>query len=117
METLDPEPYSTDDLMPLEADAGTLVLLHGTPLTGVPNTSSVAGTPTLHVIDGVADYPADNWLRRPRELPLRGFASLARHATPGDASGDRTLADGLNRPIFAHFFDIDGRRAGRPARS
>jgi len=26
------------------------------------------------VIDGVADYPADNWLRRPPELPLRGFA-------------------------------------------
>jgi phytanoyl-CoA hydroxylase len=27
----------------------------------------------LHLIDGRADYPADNWLQRP-DLPLRGFA-------------------------------------------
>ncbi|NDH24300.1 MAG: phytanoyl-CoA dioxygenase family protein [Actinobacteria bacterium] len=76
METLDPEPYSTDDLVPLEADAGTLVLLHGTlPHWSAPNTSSRSRHAyTLHVIDGVADYPADNWLRRPPELPLRGFA-------------------------------------------
>ena len=76
METLNPEPYSTDDLVPLEADAGTLVLLHGTlPHWSAPNTSSRSRHAfTLHVIDGVADYPADNWLRRPPELPLRGFA-------------------------------------------
>ena len=76
METLDPEPYSTDDLVPLEADAGTLVLLHGTlPHWSAPNTSNRSRHAfTLHVIDGVADYPADNWLRRPPELPLRGFA-------------------------------------------
>ena len=47
MQTLDPEPYSTDDLMPLEADAGTLVLLHGTLPTGVrPTPRAEAGTPT-----------------------------------------------------------------------
>jgi phytanoyl-CoA hydroxylase len=27
----------------------------------------------LHLIDGRAEYPADNWLQR-RDLPLRGFA-------------------------------------------
>ena len=75
METLDPEPYTTDDLVPLEADAGTLVVLHGTlPHWSAPNTSSRSRHAyTLHVIDGVADYPVDNWLRRPPELPLRGF--------------------------------------------
>ena len=28
---------------------------------------------TLHVIDGSADYLADNWLQRRPALPLRGF--------------------------------------------
>ncbi len=28
---------------------------------------------TLHCIDGAAQYPADNWLRRSAQLPLRGF--------------------------------------------
>ena len=28
---------------------------------------------SLHVIDGIAHYPADNWLRRGPHLPLRGF--------------------------------------------
>ena len=76
MEIIDPEPYATDDLVPLEADAGTLVLLHGTrPHWSAPNTSGRSRHAyTLHVIDGAADYAADNWLRRTPELPLRGFA-------------------------------------------
>ncbi len=76
METLDDTPYATDDLVPLEAEAGTLVLLHGTlPHWSAPNTSDHSRHAyTLHVIDGVADYPADNWLRRTADLPLRGFA-------------------------------------------
>ena len=28
---------------------------------------------SLHVIDGTARYPADNWLCRRPEMPLRGF--------------------------------------------
>lgn len=28
---------------------------------------------TLHVIDRKCHYPADNWLQRSDELPLRGF--------------------------------------------
>ncbi len=74
-EVFDPEPYDTSGRVPLEAPRGTLIALHGTlPHWSAPNTSE---TPrhayTLHVIDGTADYPADNWLQRPT-LPLRGFA-------------------------------------------
>ena len=74
-DVLDPTPYPADDLVPLEAEAGTLVLLHGTlPHWSAPNTSaSSRHAYTLHVIDGEADYPADNWLQRRPEMPLRGF--------------------------------------------
>ncbi|MEM9200105.1 MAG: phytanoyl-CoA dioxygenase family protein [Actinomycetota bacterium] len=75
MDTFDDTPYATDDLVPLEADAGTLVLLHGTlPHWSAPNTSGRSRHAyTLHIIDGTAAYADDNWLRRTPALPLRGF--------------------------------------------
>ena len=63
------------ELVPLEAAKGTLVLLHGL----LPHWSDVNRSErsrhayTVHVIDGAADYPAENWLRRGPHLPLRGF--------------------------------------------
>ncbi|MDP2330926.1 MAG: phytanoyl-CoA dioxygenase family protein [Reyranella sp.] len=59
----------------LEARRGTLVVLHGLlPHASAPNRSSrPRHAYALHLIDGTADYPADNWLQRPG-LPLRGFA-------------------------------------------
>ena len=73
-EVLDPTPYPTEGLMPLEAPRGTLVVLHGLlPHLSGPNLSDKPRHAyTVHVIDGTADYPADNWLQRPN-LPLRGF--------------------------------------------
>lgn len=72
----DDTPYPVDDLVPLEAEAGTLVLLHGTlPHWSGPNTSEMSRHAyTLHVIEGEAEYLPDNWLRRDAQLPLRGFA-------------------------------------------
>lgn len=73
-----PEPGGPD-LVPLEATAGTLVLLHGL----LPHWSDVNRSArsrhayTVHVIDARADYPADNWLQRPDSLPLRGFDHAA----------------------------------------
>lgn len=69
-----PEPGS-DALVPLEAPAGTMVLLHGLlPHWSGPNTSDKGRQAyTLHCISGTARYPEDNWLRRGPELPLRGF--------------------------------------------
>lgn len=75
MESLDPEPYLADGLVPLEVEAGTLIVLHGTlPHWSAPNTSDRSRHAyTLHVIEGTADYPADNWLQRRADMPLRGF--------------------------------------------
>lgn len=73
-ETPFPEPGGPE-LVPLEASAGTLVLLHGL----LPHWSDVNRSErsrhayTVHVIDGTATYPAENWLQRTPDLPLRGF--------------------------------------------
>jgi phytanoyl-CoA hydroxylase len=74
-ETLDATPWPAVAPVALEAPMGTLVVLHGLlPHASAPNRS---GRPrhayALHVIDGRARYPADNWLQR-GDLPLRGFA-------------------------------------------
>ena len=74
-DVLDADPYPTGDLVPLEAAAGTLIVLHGT----LPHWSAANTSPrsrhayTMHLIDATAHYLADNWLQRGPELPLRGF--------------------------------------------
>ena len=72
--TLDASPWPSITPAAIEARRGTLVVLHGLlPHASAPNRSSRARHAyALHLIDGVADYPADNWLQRPG-LPLRGF--------------------------------------------
>ena len=74
-DVLDPTPYNHDDLVPLEAEAGTLIAFHGClPHWSGANTSARSRLAyTLHVIDGIAHYRADNWLQRSADLPLRGF--------------------------------------------
>jgi len=73
-DVLDPDPYPSDGLVPLEAPRGTLVVLDGLlPHRSGPNRSDLPRHAyTLHAIDPRASYPADNWLQRP-DLPLRGF--------------------------------------------
>jgi phytanoyl-CoA hydroxylase len=73
--TLDATPWPDIAPVALEARRGTLVVLHGLlPHASAPNRSSrPRHAYSLHVIDGEADYPSDNWLQRP-DLPLRGFA-------------------------------------------
>ncbi len=74
-DVFDATPYPIQDLVPLEAEAGTLVLLNGAlPHWSAANTSDKSRHAyTLHVIDGRADYLDDNWLRRAPDMPLRGF--------------------------------------------
>ena len=74
-DVLDPEPYPLDDLVCLEAERGTLVLLDGAvPHLSAANTSDKPRHAyTVHAIDGAASYLDDNWLQRPM-LPLRGFS-------------------------------------------
>ncbi len=77
-EVLDEAPLPPSDdpaMVPLEAKAGTLVLLHGLlPHASGPNRSDRSRHAySVHIVDGTADYPADNWLQRPADQPLRGF--------------------------------------------
>ena len=53
---------------------GSLILLHGRlPHYSCENKSEKSRHAyTLHIIDGNADYPKENWLQRPN-LPLKGF--------------------------------------------
>ncbi len=73
-----PEPGGPE-LIPLEAKKGTMILLHGL----LPHWSDVNRSVrsrhayTVHVMDGAASYPAENWLQRPPELPFRGFTPFA----------------------------------------
>lgn len=73
------EQLSEADLPPcnvaLPAPQGTLILLHGRfPHLSPPNHSAKSRHAyALHMIDGAADYPAENWLQRNKDMPLRGF--------------------------------------------
>lgn len=76
-EVFDDADYPLDGVVPIEAEAGTLVVLHGLlPHLSGPNRSPRSRHAyTLHAIEAGAAYPADNWLQRGADLPLRGFAA------------------------------------------
>ncbi|HTV74681.1 MAG TPA: phytanoyl-CoA dioxygenase family protein, partial [Candidatus Acidoferrales bacterium] len=75
LEHLDPTPWPTSGAVPLEVEAGTLVLFHGLlPHYSAPNRSAVSRHAyTLHVVDGAARYAATNWIQRSHAFPARGF--------------------------------------------
>ena len=74
-EVFDDSPWPEDNLLPLEVEKGTLIVLH--PL--LPHLSRENRSPksrhayTLHLIDASVDYPKENWLQRSENTPLRGF--------------------------------------------
>ena len=72
-ETLDASPWPDGPRVGLEAAKGSLIVLHGQlPHYSGPNTSDRSRHAyTLHVIDGECRYPADNWLIRGPDLPVR----------------------------------------------
>jgi phytanoyl-CoA hydroxylase len=72
-EVLDSSPWPDGPRVGLEAAKGSLIVLHGQlPHYSGPNTSDISRHAyTLHVIDGESRYPADNWLVRGPELPVR----------------------------------------------
>ena len=74
-EVLDPEPWPEHLKLPAEASAGTLVIFSGrAPHMSGPNLSEKSRHAyTLHVIDQTCHWPAENWLQRSPDLPLRGF--------------------------------------------
>lgn len=74
-ETLDPSPFDESGKIPLEAPKGTVLVFNGLfPHLSAANTSDKSRHAfTLHVIDGTAHYPDNNWLQRPTTMPVKGF--------------------------------------------
>jgi phytanoyl-CoA hydroxylase len=75
MRTLDAEPWPKGTTVAAEAKAGTLVIFDGrAPHLSGPNLSDNSRHAyTLHVIDKRSHYPAENWLQRSADMPMRGF--------------------------------------------
>ena len=76
VETIDDTPWPEDRKLPAEARTGTVVVFDGRmPHLSGPNRSDRSRHAyTLHVIDQRCHYPANNWLQRGPDMPLRGFA-------------------------------------------
>jgi phytanoyl-CoA hydroxylase len=74
-EVLDDTPWPEERKVAAEAETGTLVIFDGrAPHLSAANRSSKSRHAyTLHVIDRNSRYPAENWLQRGDDLPLRGF--------------------------------------------
>jgi len=73
--TLDDTPWPEGATVPAEAKAGTLVIFDGRAphMSGANLSDKSRHAYTLHVIDKKSHYPAENWLQRSEDLPLRGF--------------------------------------------
>ena len=78
IETLDDTPCPEDLKLPAEAATGTMVMFDGrAPHMSNHNTSDKSRHAySLHVIDQNCHYPANNWLQRGPDLPLRGFTQV-----------------------------------------
>ena len=74
-EVFDDSPWPTDNLVPLEVEKGSLIVLHPLlPHLSRENRSAKSRHAyTLHIIDSSVTYPKENWLQRSAGMPLRGF--------------------------------------------
>ncbi|HEV8135733.1 MAG TPA: phytanoyl-CoA dioxygenase family protein [Pyrinomonadaceae bacterium] len=74
-ETFDTSPWAEEELIPLDVKKGSLIVLNGLlPHRSLENRSPKSRHAyTLHIISGDSHYPSDNWLQRPKNMPLRGF--------------------------------------------
>jgi phytanoyl-CoA hydroxylase len=74
-DVFDPSPFAEERLVPLEVKKGSLILLSGLlPHKSLANRSQKSRHAyTLHVISANSRYPANNWLQRSPDMPLRGF--------------------------------------------
>jgi phytanoyl-CoA hydroxylase len=79
----DATPWPDTGLVPLEVEAGSVVLLHGlAPHMSHANRSDRSRHAyTLHITDAASAYPQDNWLQRPH-FPASGLERRGGGASP-----------------------------------
>lgn len=67
--------WDLDQMVPLEAKSGSLVLLHGACVhMSMENRSDKSRHAyIIHMVEHGAQWPADNWLQRPQQKPFRRF--------------------------------------------
>ena len=72
--TLDETPFDGEPIL-APARRGDLVIFHGrAPHMSAANRSArPRHAYTLHIVDGGAHWPTENWLQRPADMPFRGF--------------------------------------------
>lgn len=65
--------YAPEDYVPLEMEAGDLVVLHGAVVHMSMDNESEASRHaySIHFVDGIEAYSPRGWLQRPPELPFR----------------------------------------------
>lgn len=75
MDKVDPVDFDAADAVAVPVKAGTMIVLHGLlPHASAPNRSARSRLAyTLHVVDRAATWSADNWLKRAKAMPVRGF--------------------------------------------
>lgn len=75
LERLVAKDWPADAFVPVRVRRNTLVVMHGLlPHVSYANRSKRSRQSyVLHVIDGRCFFPNDNWLRRRKEFPMRGF--------------------------------------------
>lgn len=72
---VDDTPLAIEQAIPLQAPAGTLVVLHGQlPHSSGPNRSTRSREAySVHLTDAAASWAPDNWIAWPTTRPFRGF--------------------------------------------
>ena len=67
--------WDLDQMVPLEAKCGSLVILHGSLVHMSMHNSSDRSRHAyiLHMVESEAEWPADNWLQRPDNFPFKAL--------------------------------------------
>ena len=73
--TVNDTPFPENATLPAAAKAGTLVIFDGRAphLSEANHSDRSRHAYTFHVIDESSHYPAENWLQRAADMPMRGF--------------------------------------------
>ncbi len=77
----EPKDWDLQQMVPLEAKRGSLVLLHGAcvHMSLENRSSSSRHAYIIHMVEHGADWPADNWLQRPANTPFNKLYDLLKN--------------------------------------